>query len=82
MNNRNGSRTPLKVVEEGRYQFTKTLLSQKQILCTTFTEKEWKDMIEKEPPDSYHGNICNHYHIEMCNCKGACSCHWKEEETP
>jgi len=48
--------------------------------CTTITEKEWNTKISKEPPDAIHH--CDHFHIGFCDCKGSCSCHWKEEELP
>lgn len=60
--------------------FFRTLPNGKKLKCTTISEKEWIAIIDKEPPDAIHP--CDHFHVGICDCKGACSCHWKEEELP
>jgi hypothetical protein len=38
------------------------------------TKQEWDEAIDKEREDDIHP--CNHFDIALCDCKGACSCHW------
>ena len=60
--------------------FFRTLPNETVKKCTAISEEEWTARINKEPPDAIHP--CDHPNVEICDCKGACSCHWKEEELP
>ena len=49
-----------------------------RILSKHVTEKEWVMEHEKESLDAIHP--CNHWFAERCDCRGACSCHFYQED--
>jgi 5'(3')-deoxyribonucleotidase len=42
------------------------------------TKEDWAALVAKEDPGEVHP--CNHWTPEDCMCKGACSCHWVQDE--
>jgi len=42
--------------------------------------EEWEEARNKEDPGENHP--CNSWNINECDCKGACSCHWKATASP
>lgn len=54
----------------------KKIIIQNGIKHITLSEKEYKKIYEKECDSQFHP--CDHFHIDKCMCKDACSCHWKK----
>ena len=47
----------------------------------TVTENEWMDKrVENIGVGLDVMCSCDNYRVSMCDCKGACNCHWKEIE--
>jgi len=41
------------------------------------TREEWEGSLEMEREDATHP--CNHHDPDICDCRGACSCHWRKD---
>jgi hypothetical protein len=42
------------------------------------SKDEWEEKFNKESLYAIHP--CDHFHPDICDCKGCCSCHWVKEK--